>query len=193
MMSFASASIRGMRSSRSCVLAILFLLGSFVGAAHAGAIAGGNHVLDGNHVRTTDAHMRAAITDGVERSAFFRDLVAQLDASDVIVYVQSDRAMPPRLQGRLVLLSVAGGRRYVLVRIACGLTGPEQIAILGHELQHAVEIANAESVVDEGSLAAEYRRIGFASGVLRPGAGYDSRAAIEAGRRVWHELTRRAE
>jgi hypothetical protein len=185
-----------MGSLRSCVRAFLISLCSwcaFVSPARAGEIIDATHTGDGSHVRTPDARIRAAITDGVERSPLFRDLVAQLDASDVIVYVQVDRAMPPRLQGRLGLLSVAGGRRYVIVRIACFLTGTQQIAILGHELQHAVEIANAESVVDEASLAAEYKRIGFGSGAVLAGTGYDSRAAIDAGVRVWRELTHKAE
>ena len=137
--------------------------------------------------------MRAAIAEGIEGSPLFRDLVAQLEASDVIVYVESDPLMPERLQGRLTFVSSVGGRRYVKVGIACGLRGAQQIAILGHELRHAVEIARAVSVVDQPSLAAEYRRIGFSSGAMRPGAGYDSRAAIEAGQRVWHELNQRGE
>jgi hypothetical protein len=189
-MSFTIASIRGMRSSRSILpilLATFCSLASFIQPAHAGEI------VNRGHVRSSDTRLRAVIADGVDRSPLFRDLVARLDASDVIVYVQTDRAMPPRLQGRLTLLSFAGGRRYVLVRIACALTGTQQIAILGHELQHAVEIASAESVVDEPSLAAEYRRIGFASGALQQGHGYDSEAAIEMGRRVWRELTQAGE
>jgi hypothetical protein len=192
MMSFTSASIRGMGSSRSFVLAALFFLCVLVQPAR-GEIIDHDRVVNTGHVRAQDSRIRAAIADGVERSPLFRDLVAQLDASNVIVYVQSDRAMPARLQGRLALLSVAGGRRYVLVRIACFLTSTQQISILGHELRHAVEIADAESVVDETSLAAEYRRIGFGSGSLRQGEGFDSRAAIEAGQRVWHELTHKAE
>jgi hypothetical protein len=188
MMSFTSASIRGMRlPARSCVFVTLFSLGSLVQLAHA------HEAGDGNHVRTSDSRIRAAIADGVARSALFRDLVAQLDASDVIVYAEGDRLMPEGLQGRLTFMSQAGPRRYVMVRIACSLAGPAQIAMLGHELRHALEIAHAASVVDEESLAQEYRRIGFASGALRRGAGYDSRAAIETGRRVWRELISRAE
>jgi hypothetical protein len=55
--------------------------------------------------------------------------------------------------------------------------------MLGHELRHAVEIADADSVVDQASLGAAYRRFGFASTVMRSGEGYDSQAAIDAGRR----------
>lgn len=164
-----------------------FALGIFVTLSF--AYAGEPH-RDGSHVRTADARMRAAIVEGIARSALFAGLVARLDASDVIVYVVSDCLMPEPLRGRLTFMSAAGGRRYLKVRIACMLAENVQVAMLGHELQHAVEVANAESVVDEQSLGAEYRRIGFASRVLRPGCGYDSHAAIDAGHQVWRELSR---
>ena len=191
MMSFTGSSIRGMHSSRSFALAILISVCSIVSLAQAGQVATDTRAA--NHVRATDLRIRAAIADGLEGSALFRDLVAQLDASDLVVYVESDQVMPDRLQGRLTFVSSAGGRRYVRVGIACGVRGAQQTAIIGHELQHAVEIAGAPSVVDEPSLAAEYRRIGFPSGAMRSGAGFDSRAAIEAGQRVWHELSHGAE
>jgi len=187
MMSFTSASIRSMHSSRSFVLAILISMCSIVEPAHA------REPGDPSHVRATDSRIRAAIADGLEGSALFRDLVARLEASDVVVYVESDQLIPERLQGRLTFVSSAGGRRYVRVGIACGVRGAQQTAIIGHELRHAVEIADAPSVVDEPSLAAEYRRIGFSSRVMRQGAGFDSRAAIEAGQRVSHEMGHRAE
>jgi hypothetical protein len=188
MMSFAHFNIGIMRAHiRSLVVVIVLSLGSSLQPAYA------EQPRDGNHVRTNDSRMRAAIADGIGGSPFFRDLVAHLDASDVIVYAESDCAMPPPLSGRLTFMSSAGGRRYVMVRIACGLAGRAQIAMLGHELRHAVEIADDDFVVDEATLTVAYQRIGFASTVMRPGAGYDSRAAIEAGRRVWDELSRRAE
>jgi hypothetical protein len=193
MMSFTRFNIVNMRPHiRSLAFVTVWSLcvllqGSLLQSAHAA------QPLDGNHVRANDSRLRAAIADGVGGSAFFRDLVAQLDASDVIVYAESDCEMPLPLAGRLTFMASSGGRRYVMVRIACSLEGRAQIAMLGHELRHAVEIADADSVVDEPSLGDEYRRIGFASTVMRSGAGYDSRAAIEAGRRVWDELSRRAE
>ena len=193
MMSFTRFNIVVMRRHiQSLVLVTMVSLGSSLqGALLQSAYA--QDPRDGAHVRTNDSRMRAVIADGIAGSAFFRDLVAQLDASDVIAYVESDCLMPPPLAGRLTFMSSAGGRRYVMVRIACSLEGRGQIAMLGHELRHAVEIADTDSVVDEPSLAQAYRRIGFASNAVRPGAGYDSKVAIEAGRRVWDELSRRAE
>jgi len=148
---------------------------------------------DGSHVRTMDTQLRAEIDEGLARSSVFRELVARLDASDVIVYVEAECAMSPRLFGRLTFMAAGGGRRYVNVRVSCTLNETEQIAALGHELRHAVEIADATSVVDDTSLGAEYARIGFASHGVRKGSGYESRAAIDAGRTVWAELNRHAD
>jgi len=77
--------------------------------------------------------------------------------------------------------------------VSCTLNDDDQIAALGHELRHAVEIADAPSVVDVASLGELYRRIGFASHGVRKGTGFESRAAIESARRVWAELGRTAE
>jgi hypothetical protein len=101
--------------------------------------------------------------------------------------------MSQRLVGRLTFMAASGGRRYVNVRIACGLNPDEQIAALGHELRHAVEIADAPSVVDVASLGELYRRIGFASHGVPHGLGFESRAAIDTARRVWIQLGRAAE
>ena len=155
------------------------------------SFASAHSAQDGSHVRTTDAQLHTAIAEGVARSALFRALVARIDASDVIVYLKRQCSMPEWLYGNLTFMTAAGGRRFVNVRISCALTGSEQVPVLGHELQHAVEVADAPSVVDETTLAAEYKRIGFRthSGKLT----FDSRAAIEAGRRIRVELDRTAE
>jgi hypothetical protein len=165
-------------------LGVLVFLTSFIA---------GTEPRDGSHVRTLDKRLRSVIDEGLARSASFRGLIARLDGSDVIVYVEPECPMSSRLFGRLTLLGAGGDRRYVKVRISCMLTLPQQIAAVGHELRHAVEIADAPSVVDDASLAAEYRRVGFASRVMRSGDGYESRGAIDAARQIWAELAHTAE
>lgn len=167
-----------------------FALGILVLVA---SIAGGQEPRDGGHVRTVDARLRAEIDEGMARSSAFRDLVTRLDASDVIVYAVTECPMSPSLFGRLTFMAAGGGRRYVNVHVSCALNDDEQIAALGHELRHAVEIANAPSVVDAASLGDLYRRIGFASRAATQGLGFESHAAIDSARRVWAELGRTAE
>ena len=157
------------------------------------SLAAGELPRDGSHVRTIDTRLQSEINEGLARSSVFRDLVARLDASDVIVYAQSDCAMSRRIFGRLAFMGAGGGRRYLHVLISCTLTDDQQIAALGHELRHAVEIADAPSVVDTASLGEEYQRIGFASHGVARGTGFESRAAIDTAHQVWAELGRSAE
>jgi len=164
-----------------------FALGVLVFVA---SLAAGAPQRDGGHVRTIDSRLRMEIDEGLARSSLFRSLIARLDASDVIVYVEAECPMSPRLFGRLTFMASGGGRRYVNVRISCALNDTERIAALGHELRHAVEIAEATSVIDTASLAREYRRIGFASHAVPAGSGFETRAAIDAARQVWAELER---
>jgi len=141
------------------------------------------------HVRPLDASTRTAFFSGMKGSPLFRELVAQLEGSDLIVHVESDCTMRDRVQGKLLFVTAAGGVRYLRVRIGCAVSGIRQVAILGHELRHAVEVADAPWVVDESTMAEEYRRIGFQSRGDTDGSSFESRAAIDAGERILRDLT----
>ena len=58
---------------------------------------------------------------------------------------------------------------------------------LAHELQHAVEVIEDESVIDEASLIALYRRIGQQSGGNAP-MRWETAAAQQTGFKVRREL-----
>jgi hypothetical protein len=140
------------------------------------------------HIRTTSPALRTLIALGIERSPTFRDLVDQLEASDIVVYVNVKTFDESDISGQIQFIGAAGGRRYLQIFVA-PLPYVTCLAILGHELRHAVEIAAAPSVVDSASLAQCYARIGFrvAPHVNR----FDTRNAVESGRRVLSEaLTR---
>ena len=61
--------------------------------------------------------------------------------------------------------------------------------MLGHELQHALEIAQAPGVQDEASMRRYYERAGAGRSHER---GFETRAAQDAGRQVRLELRRNA-
>jgi hypothetical protein len=145
------------------------------------------------HVRPIDGHVELLLTEGLRRSPSLRGMLDRLARSDVVVYVECSE-MPPPLAGRLTFMSAAGGSRYLMVRLACEGRFGLQVGTLAHELQHAIEIAERSDVVDELSLARAYRDLGFRrpdgpSGSL----AFDSRAANQAGRRVWLELALRTD
>jgi hypothetical protein len=130
-----------------------------------------------------------ALADGIERSATFRALVDRVNASDLIVYVERIADLDERLDGQLIFITTAGGRRYLRVQINARLWGEREVAILAHELEHAVEIADAPGVVDETAMAGFYarsgaRRTAMAGRVQR----FETDQAIAAARQVRHEL-----
>lgn len=137
------------------------------------------------HVRTTNPRIQRLLEMGVSRSPTFASLLARLNASDVIVYIQQTDDLPKRLDGRLLLMPLANNQRYLRIQINRKGTPNELIALIGHELRHAIEVAEATEVRDERGLERLYRRIGMPSTSLHT---YDTDAAQTTGRRVRKEL-----
>ena len=140
------------------------------------------------HIRSPEPQMRALIADAIDRSATVRALVARITASDVVVFVACEDDPDVRPSGRLNFMTAAGGVRYVVIRLKPKRRAAA-IAMLAHELQHAAEIADAPAIVDEHSLAREYERIGYRGHALHGGLAFDTKAAVDVGRRVAEELT----
>jgi hypothetical protein len=139
------------------------------------------------HVRTTDRFLQRLIAEGIDRSPTLYALMARLEATDVIVYVQPVTQLPGSIIGRLVLLPYGGTQRYLRVQIELGQPPDETIALIGHELRHALEVAEAYDVHDEKGLISLYKRIGDRKSESQH--RYDTSAARWAGRRVQRELT----
>jgi hypothetical protein len=117
--------------TRSIVtLALLFL------TVFAGRAAAQDHLTRWPHFRSGVPELLDALADGVRQSRTLRDLVEQLDTSDVVVYLVLDRSLTPPLAGHVSLMAAAGGRRYLRLSIAAQYSGRERIAILGDEVQH---------------------------------------------------------
>jgi len=169
-----------MLSLATCSLAAALALGA------AGTPLTADAVLDAptRHVRSTTRAMARLLRSGYEHSPTFAALIARLQASDVYVYVEEVPRLPGALEGRLLILPPAHGVRYVRIQIALRGELNDSIAVLGHELRHAVEVADAPDVVDVNGLAALYRRIG----IDRGNNEYDTLDAQETGRRVLKEL-----
>jgi hypothetical protein len=136
-------------------------------------------------VRATDARVKQYLLEGFERSATFARLLTTLSASDVIVYIERVMTLPHETMGRLTMVPMASGPRYLRIQIRSDLSVTEAIALIGHEMQHALEVAAAPLVRDSSALIALYQRIGHSSGGEHV---YDTDAAQEAGRRVRREL-----
>jgi hypothetical protein len=65
-----------------------------------------------------------------------------------------------------------------------------QISVMAHELQHALEVAEAPEVTDAASLVDLFRRIGYVKAESGRGIAYETKAARGVGDRVAEELRR---
>lgn len=146
--------------------------------------AGGGCIL---HVRSAEPSLSAAVTAGVRLSPQFRDLIRQIDASNIVVYLEYATTLSEGIAGQLSFVSDVAGWRYVKVVIDPRLVGGNRVSMLGHELQHAAEVAGATWVVDQATMAKFYSRVGIERTICSHRV-FDSRAAIDAGLRIYHEL-----
>jgi len=137
------------------------------------------------HVRSTERHVVDALRQGYDRSPTFRRLVDELEASDVIVYVQPATQLPGSLRGHIRFAVATAANRYLRIFVSAKVRGDAFIALVGHELQHAGEVARSPFVRDDRSLAVLYRVIGDANS-----AGWDTDAACGIGAIVQDELRR---
>lgn len=138
-----------------------------------------------SHVRARHPKVEPFLREAIDRSPLVRQLVATLDASDVIVYLEMWPMLGAAHRGAIVFAADAGGFRYLRIRLNPANPPDQMIAAIGHELQHAVEIAQAPWVRSSRDVGAYYQRIGV------PGAGgkgWDTHAAREAGQLVRREL-----
>src|SRR5258705_398159 len=85
------------------------------------------------HVRSETASLRSMVDDAAQRSPEIRQLIDQLEELDVTVYIRSRLFTQLDLEGRVSLLSVSAGHRYLVIELACGRSGFAQMATLGHE------------------------------------------------------------
>ena len=137
-------------------------------------------------VRSTDPRVTALLELGIHRSPTFAGLVESLNTTDVIVYIQRVRDLPTTLAGRLVLLPMANTQRYLRIQVRGDLGQAEMIALIGHELRHALEIAEDPNVRDAPGMRMLYERIGHPSGGSNH--TFDTFAAQNTGRQVRMEL-----
>lgn len=142
----------------------------------------------GPRVRPQDARIKDAIKEGMVRSATFRALVQRIESSDVIVYVAMSPTIKTSLSGMLTWMTQAGGFRYVRASISPDQTFDQLIATIGHELQHAVEVTEDPTVLDEKTLVGLYRRIGVHNEMVSPNR-WETAAAQQTGSQVRRELT----
>jgi hypothetical protein len=110
-------------------------------------------------LRGTSPKEASLIRELLERSSTARALANEIEATDLIVYVQLTATEGA---GRAATRLVTATNSARFLRVVMGaMTHPhDRAALLAHELQHVIEIGHAPEVRDIEGLRALYRRIG---------------------------------
>jgi hypothetical protein len=124
------------------------------------------------------------IDDLLARSRTARELLERIDATDVIVYVEL-RADTTSIRAATRFVSSAPGARFLRVVLGAMSTPLERAALLGHELQHVLEIALDPGVRDDAGLRRLYARIGEDRNAR---FAFETTAARDIAERVRREL-----
>ena len=139
------------------------------------------------HVRP-ESDLRRLVDDAARRSPAIQEWIDRLEELDVTVYIRTKLFVQPDLEGRVALLSAAGSHRYLIIELACGRAEITQMSILGHELFHAIEIAEEPTVVDAATLADLYLRIGSRTSDRKGLQTFETDAAAAAGQQARRQL-----
>jgi hypothetical protein len=140
------------------------------------------------HVRSDEAQIAALIAEGEMRSEVFQHLLATLDASDVVVYLVPKQARQG-LGGYVShAMTTGGGYRYIRVAVETQGSADRLIALCAHELQHAVEIAEAREVRDNDALRRFFQRANVTFACAGGGECYETQAAEEVEQTVLSDL-----
>jgi len=144
---------------------------------------------DAAGVRSTSTEVVALIKDGADHSTSFSRLLEQIEASNGIVYVEFGHCALGHLNGCLLPFVVPStGGRYLRILVTPDKTRESRdqlIALIAHELQHALEVLAHPEVVDVDSMLAMYSRIGVP---LAGRSGYETSAAHAVQNAVFSEL-----
>lgn len=140
------------------------------------------------HVRPETADAQSLLDELIARSPTARALVGELDRSTVLVYLRYRVFISARLNGRIGLVRSSRPTRTLIVELPCSRLRIEQLVTLGHELQHAVEIARQPAIVSPAALAAHFSRIGIRTSGPLEADTFETVDAIRVSTMVHKEL-----
>ncbi len=130
-------------------------------------------------LRPQGARLKGWLATARQRSPTVQRLVDRIEKSDVIVYLDISHRLAPDVAACLTWMASTGTGRMVRATFRHDLSANQAIAMVAHELQHVVEVADHPEVRSSETLRALYARIGRPSG--KDGLRWDTADAVAVG------------
>jgi hypothetical protein len=167
-------------------------LSAFVLAVSSLCASAGADQFPFRHVIVTDTRLAALVFDGYRRSETLRRLLHEVEDSEWTVFVQSGPCPIEKAIGCLLhTVGMYEGRRYLRLKTQPERHHPDVVlALVGHELQHAIEVVSAGDVHDAPAMTALFRRIGSFEEKTSQGRLFETTAARRIECKIRCELRR---
>lgn len=140
-----------------------------------------------DHVRAGNSTIATLIDHARERSATFRRLTDTINASDGIVFIEPGTC-GHGMRACFVNVTPAGPSRMLWVMVDAGGTDCDLMGLIGHELQHTVEVLSDRTVTSAAAMYFFYGQRADAG--TRP--AFETMAAKRAGETVRAEVRRKS-
>jgi hypothetical protein len=111
-------------------------------------------------VRAPSSEIASVIQDASARSKTFRGLLATIEATDGLVYVESGKCGHSVRACLSLFVKEAGPNRILHIEVDPRLKDCELIEGIGHELQHAIELLSNPRVKDPKSAYLFFQQLG---------------------------------
>jgi hypothetical protein len=147
--------------------------------------AAGETLAPSSRVRSSEPALVALIEKATHGSKTFSQLVQTIEATNGIVYVDSGKCSHGVHACLPMSMQASGPNRLVHVVIdrTTRASDIETIALLGHELQHAIEVLTDPTVHDGLTMFNFVKRM-----APTDGNRFETTAAVTAGNAVYDEL-----
>jgi hypothetical protein len=146
----------------------------------------------GARVRSSHAYIRAMIDEANRRSVTFRRLVAAIEETDGIVYVEQGECGHSVRACLTLSVTPTTGFRFLRVIIDARQPDWDVMASIGHELQHALEVLENATLRSTEAIVLFYLREGVTMGdtfetaqATRMGNAVKSDVVSFAKKRMW--------
>jgi hypothetical protein len=136
-----------------------------------------------HRVRSEKPAIAALIEEGIAGSKTFKALVAAIDQTDGLVYVEEGRCKQGVRACLAMTMALAGPHRLLRIVIDPGRSPRSLVCSVGHELQHAVEILSEPTIRSSEAIVHLYLRESPTDATR-----FETPAAVRAGLDVCHEL-----